>query len=76
MTRADAPAQAIAAIRAQRAAGQLLVDPRGSSPEEIAGHLLAVQAQDLQGARLALRARGARLPRLTSTMRLASSAPS
>ena len=44
-------------LRARRATAQLLVRP-GSSPEQIVGRLLAVQAQDLRAARLALRARG------------------
>lgn len=46
------------ALRRRRAAAQLLAGRGGSSPEAIVGHLLAVQAQDLRSARLALRARG------------------
>ena len=45
-------------LRARRAAAQLLSGPRESTPARIAGRLLAVQAQDLRAARLALRARG------------------
>jgi hypothetical protein len=45
-------------LRARRAAAQLLSGPRDSTPARIAGRLLAVQAQDLRAARLALRARG------------------
>ena len=36
---------------------QLLTGPPASSPEEVVGHLLAVQSQDIRGARLAVRAR-------------------
>jgi hypothetical protein len=56
MTRAD--------LRRRRAAAQLLVG-KGAAPDAAASprgavaHLLAVQAQDLRAARLALRARGA-----------------
>jgi Winged helix DNA-binding domain len=45
-------------LRARRASAQLLSGPGGSSPVEIVERLLAVQAQDLRAARLALRARG------------------
>jgi hypothetical protein len=49
------------AVTAERCAAQLLSgDPAGSA-EEVAGRLLAVQAQDLRGARLAIRARSAGL---------------
>jgi Winged helix DNA-binding domain len=49
------------AVTAERCAAQLLGgDPAGSA-EEVAGRLLAVQAQDLRGARLAIRARSAGL---------------
>jgi hypothetical protein len=49
------------AVTAERCAAQLLRgDPAGSA-EEVAGRLLAVQAQDLRGARLAIRARSAGL---------------
>jgi hypothetical protein len=45
------------ALRRTRARAQWLHRP-ASSPEAVVGHLLAVQAQDLRAARLALRARG------------------
>ena len=49
------------AVTAERCAAQLLGgDPAGSA-EEVAGRLLAIQAQDLRGARLAIRARSAGL---------------
>jgi hypothetical protein len=49
------------AVTAERCAAQLLSgDPAGSA-EEVAGRLLAVQAQDPRGARLAVRARSAGL---------------
>ena len=49
------------AVTAERCAAQLLRgDPAGSA-EEVAGRLLAIQAQDPRGARLAIRARSARL---------------
>ena len=50
------------AVTAERCAAQLLGggDPADSA-EEVAGRLLAVQAQDLRGARLAVRARSAGL---------------
>ncbi|MBV9208449.1 MAG: AlkZ family DNA glycosylase [Actinobacteria bacterium] len=49
------------AVTAERCAAQLLGgDPAGSA-EEVAGRLLAIQAQDLRGARLAVRARSAGL---------------
>jgi hypothetical protein len=44
-------------LRAARAAAQLLHRPGPASPTRIVAHLLAVQAQDLRAARLALRAR-------------------
>jgi hypothetical protein len=48
-------------VTAERCAAQLLGgDPAGSA-EEVAGRLLAIQAQDLRGARLAIRARSAGL---------------
>ena len=48
-------------MTAERCAAQLLCgDPAGSA-EEVAGRLLAVQAQDPRGARLAVRARSAGL---------------
>jgi hypothetical protein len=49
------------AVTAERCAAQLLCgDPAGSA-EQVAGRLLAIQAQDLRGARLAIRARSAGL---------------
>ena len=49
------------AVTAERCAAQLLCgDPAGSA-EEVAGRLLAIQAQDPRGARLAIRARSAGL---------------
>jgi hypothetical protein len=49
------------AVTAERCAAQLLAgDPAGSA-EEVAGRLLAIQAQDPRGARLAIRARSAGL---------------
>jgi Winged helix DNA-binding domain len=47
------------ALRRRRAAGQLLCGGGPSTPAGIVEHLLAVQAQDLRAAYLALRARGA-----------------
>ena len=48
-------------MTAERCAAQLLCgDPAGSA-EEVAGRLLAIQAQDPRGARLAIRARSAGL---------------
>ncbi len=48
-------------LRRQRTAAQLLSGPGPRKVDEIVSHLLAVQAQDLNSARLALRARGTRL---------------
>ena len=45
-------------LRARRASAQLLSGGGGSTPTEVVGRLLAVQAQDLRAAKLALRARG------------------
>ena len=45
------------ALRRARAAAQLLHRPRAATVAEVVGRLLAVQAQDLRAARLALRAR-------------------
>src|SRR5690242_12140774 len=42
---------------AQRLAAQLLSGPPAEGTLQVAGHLLAVQAQDQRGARLAVRAR-------------------
>ncbi len=64
MSTSGSPAAASAddrAVTAERCAAQLLCgDPAGSA-EEVAGRLLAVQAQDPRGARLAVRARSAGL---------------
>jgi hypothetical protein len=49
------------AVTAQRCAAQLLGGNRAGSAEEVAERLLAIQAQDLRGARLAIRARSAGL---------------
>jgi hypothetical protein len=48
-------------VTAERCAAQLLCGDRAGSAEEVAGRLLAIQAQDLRGARLAIRARSAGL---------------
>ena len=45
-------------LRRRRTAAQLLSGPGLRSVDEIVSHLIAVQAQDLSSARLALRARG------------------
>jgi len=44
-------------VTAERCAAQLLSGERADSPEEVARRLLAIQAQDPRGARLAVRAR-------------------
>lgn len=44
-------------VNAERCRAQLLSGPPAASPEEVAQRLLAVQAQDPRGARLAVRAR-------------------
>ena len=49
------------AVIAQRCAAQLLGGGPAGSAEEVAGRLLAIQAQDPRGARLAIRARSAAL---------------
>jgi hypothetical protein len=49
------------ALRISRAAAQLLHRPKAASAREVVRRLLAVQAQDLRAARLALRARTHRL---------------
>ena len=49
------------AVTAERCAAQLLYGDRAGSPEEVARRLLAIQAQDPRGARLAVRARSAGL---------------
>src|SRR4051794_25951544 len=51
----------LAALRSRRAAAQLLHRPAGSGATDVVRALLAVQAQDLRAARLALRARTAGL---------------
>src|SRR5215218_1811196 len=48
-------------LRAARAAGQLLHRPAGATPQKIVERLLAVQSQDINQGRRALRARGAGL---------------
>jgi hypothetical protein len=45
----------------ERFAAQLLTGPPAASPQEVTGRLLAVQAQDPRGARLAIRPRSAGL---------------
>jgi Winged helix DNA-binding domain len=47
----------VSALRRARAAAQLLHRPAAAGAAAVVEHLLAVQAQDLRGARLALRAR-------------------
>jgi hypothetical protein len=49
------------AVTAERCAAQLLCGGPAGSAEDVAGRLLAVQAQDPRGARLAVRARSAGL---------------
>ena len=49
------------AVTAQRCAAQLLCGEPAGSAEEVAQRLLAVQAQDLRGARLAIRPRSSGL---------------
>ena len=49
------------AVTAERCAAQLLCGDPACTAEEVAGRLLAIQAQDLRGARLAIRARSAGL---------------
>ena len=46
-------------VTAERCAAQLLCGDRAGSPEEVARRLLAIQAQDPRGPRLAVRARSA-----------------
>ena len=59
-----------AQLRRRRAAAQLLAGAAAPDAHGAVAHLLAVQAQDLRAARLALRARGAaRDARRTSTPR-------
>jgi hypothetical protein len=55
----DAPEAPGAEVVERRFRAQLLTGPPASGPAEATRHLLAVQAQDLRGARLALRARTA-----------------
>jgi winged helix DNA-binding protein len=47
----------VSALRRERAAAQLLHRPAAARPAQVVTQLLAVQAQDLRAARLALRAR-------------------
>jgi DNA glycosylase AlkZ-like len=49
------------AVTARRCAAQLLCGDPARSPEEVAGRLLAIQAQDPRGARLTIRVRSAGL---------------
>ncbi|MBV9336769.1 MAG: winged helix DNA-binding domain-containing protein, partial [Solirubrobacterales bacterium] len=44
-------------MTAERLTAQLLAGPYGQDPVAVVEHLLAVQAQDARGARLAIRAR-------------------
>ena len=44
-------------VAAERFAAQLLTGPSATSPEQVAERLLAIQAQDIRGARLAVRSR-------------------
>jgi len=48
-------------LRRRRLRSQLLSGPPGDTPEAVVGHLLAVQAQDGRGFRLAVRSRSRRL---------------
>jgi len=57
MTTPDAAAAAVERRQAQRLAAQLLSGPPAEGTAEVARWLLAVQAQDPRGARLAVRAR-------------------
>lgn len=47
----------MSAVLRQRLAAQLLTERPATTPSEVVGHLLAVQAQDFRGAQLAIRAR-------------------
>jgi winged helix DNA-binding protein len=58
---AKRPVTADRAVTAERCEAQLLCGEPAGSAEEVAGRLLAVQAQDPRGARLAIRARSAGL---------------
>ncbi len=44
-------------VQRERLAAQLLTGRRGTSPDDVVRHLLAVQSQDLRAARLAVRSR-------------------
>jgi hypothetical protein len=57
MSTPDAGPAQVQRQQAERMAAQLLSGPPAAGPEQVAGHLLAVQAQDPRGARLAVRAR-------------------
>jgi hypothetical protein len=50
-------------LRRRRAASQWLHRPDGGTPASVVGHLLAVQAQDAEASRLAVRARATRVTR-------------
>jgi DNA glycosylase AlkZ-like len=52
-----APGSGVSALTARRLRAQLLSGPPGRDPVTVARHLLAIQAQDPRGARLAIRAR-------------------
>jgi hypothetical protein len=49
--------KALRQLRAERLSSQLLVESEATSVEEVVGRLLAIQAQDERGFRLALRPR-------------------
>ena len=57
MTRGIDPGAGDPAVLAQRLAAQLLIGPPAKPAQDVVGRLLAVQAQDPKGARLAVRAR-------------------
>jgi hypothetical protein len=50
-----------ASVTASRLRSQLLAGQQAGSPEKVVGHLLAIQAQDGRGARLAIRSRSSGL---------------
>jgi hypothetical protein len=51
------PSAPVDAVTRRRLAAQLLTEPGNRTPDQVTLHLLAVQAQDPRGARLAMRAR-------------------
>ncbi len=55
----EAPEARHDGVHVRRLASQLLAGPRARTPEAVAERLLAIQAQDPRGARLAIRARSA-----------------